>query len=159
MNPQDLISGARLLAYGNGRRGRPRQADLCRAVSAAYYALFHTLAGCSADLLVGGTRRNRSQLAWEQTYRALEHGHAANQCRNASVMARFPGAVQDFGEWFVVVQSQRHYADYAPITAFTRTDVVHIVGMTENIITQFNAVPTPDRRAFAIYALLRSRPN
>ena len=49
MNPQDLISGARLLAQGNGRRGRPRQADLCRAVSTAYYALFHTLAGCGAD--------------------------------------------------------------------------------------------------------------
>lgn len=159
MNPQDLISGARLLAYGNGRRGRPRQADLCRAVSAAYYALFHTLAGCGADLLVGGTRRSRSQPAWEQTYRALEHGHAAHQCRNASVMARFPGAVQDFGEWFVALQSQRHYADYAPNTAFTRLQVVRMVDTTESIIAQSNAVPTPDRRAFAIYALLRSRPN
>lgn len=157
MNPQDLISGARLLAYGNGRRGRPRQADLCRSVSAAYYALFHTLAGCCADLLVGSTRSRRSQPAWEQTYRALEHGHAANQCRNAAVMARFPEAVQEFGEWFVVVQSQRHYADYAPITAFNRTAVVRLVDTTESIIAQFNAVPTRDRRAFAIYALLRLR--
>ena len=157
MNPQDLISGARLLAHGNGRRGRPRQADLCRAISAAYYALFHTLAGCGADLLVGSTRGSRSQPAWEQTYRALEHGHSAQQCRNASMMARFPGAVQDFGAWFVDLQRQRHYADYAPITAFTRTDVVRTVDMTESIIAQFNAVPIRDRRAFAIYALLRLR--
>ena len=157
MNPQDLISGARLLAHGNGRRGRPRQADLCRAISAAYYALFHTLAGCGADLLVGSTRSRRSQPAWEQTYRALEHGHAANQCRNASVMARFPAAVQEFGEWFVGLQSQRHYADYAPNTAFSRTAVVRMVDMTESIIAQFNAVPIRDRRAFAIYALLRLR--
>ena len=157
MNPQDLISGARLLAHGNGRRGRPRQADLCRAISTAYYALFHTLARCGADLLVGSTRSSRSQPAWEQTYRALEHGHAANQCRNATVMARFPGAVQEFGEWFVGLQGQRHYADYAPTTAFTRTDIVHMVDMTESVIAQFNAVPTRDRRAFAIYALLRLR--
>lgn len=34
-----------------------------------------------------------------------------------------------------------------------------MVDATESIIAQFNAVPTPDRRAFAIYALLRSRPN
>ena len=157
MNPQDLISGARLLAHGNGRRGRPRQADLCRAVSTAYYALFHTLAGCGADLIAGATRRSRSQPAWEQTYRALEHGHARQQCRNTSVMARFPQVVQDFAAWFVDVQRHRHYADYAPVTAFTRTEVVRMVNATENIIAQFNAAPTRDRRAFAIYALFRVR--
>lgn len=157
MNPQDLISGARLLAYGNGRRGRPRQSDLCRAVSAAYYAQFHTLASCGADLLVGSTRSSRSQPAWEQTYRALEHGHARNQCRNISVMERFPPPVQEFGAWFVEMQRQRHYADYAPITALNRTAVVRMVDTTESIIAQFNAVPIRDRRAFAIYALLRLR--
>ena len=157
MNPQDLISGARLLARGNGRRGRPRQADLCRAVSTAYYALFHTLAGCGADLIAGATRRSRSHPAWEQTYRALEHGHARNQCRNTSVMARFPLEVQDFARWFVEVQRYRHYADYAPITALTRTEVVRMVDATENIIAQFNAAPAGDRRAFAIYVLFRVR--
>ena len=34
-----------------------------------------------------------------------------------------------------------------------------MVDATESIIAQFNAVLTPDRRAYAIYALLRSRPN
>ena len=43
MNPRDLIKIARQLASGavDGNRGRPRQAELRRAVSAAYYALFH----------------------------------------------------------------------------------------------------------------------
>ena len=157
MNPQDLISGARLLAHGNGRRGRPRQTDLCRAVSASYYALFHTLAGCGADLIAGATRNSRSQPAWEQTYRGLEHGHARNQCRNASVMARFPEAIQDFGDWFVSMQRFRHHADYAPVTDFNRSNVVDYIDRTESVIAQFNTVPTRDRRAFAIYALLRMR--
>ena len=157
MNPQDLISGARLLAHGNGRRGRPRQADLCRAVSTAYYALFHTLAGGGADLIAGATRRSRSRPAWEQTYRALEHGHARNQCRNHSVMARFPPAVQDFAGWFMEVQRYRHYADYAPVTAFSRANVVRMVDTTEGIIARFNAAPAGERRAFAIYVLLRVR--
>ena len=41
MNPHDLIRIARHLASGavGGIRGRPRQAELRRAVSAAYYAL------------------------------------------------------------------------------------------------------------------------
>ena len=65
--------------------------------------------------------------------------------------------MQDFAEWFVALQRQRHYADYAPVTAFTRINVVRMVDATENIIAQFNAAPTRDRRAFAIYALLRVR--
>ena len=46
MNPQDLLRIAEELARGaiGGGRGRPRQAELRRAISAAYYALFHTLA-------------------------------------------------------------------------------------------------------------------
>ncbi|MCY4185677.1 MAG: hypothetical protein OXC82_09925 [Rhodobacteraceae bacterium] len=39
MQPLDLISTARRLV------GKPRQADLKRALSTAYYALFHALSG------------------------------------------------------------------------------------------------------------------
>ena len=46
MNPHDLIRMARQLASGDlgSGRGRPRQAELRRAVSTAYYAMFHALA-------------------------------------------------------------------------------------------------------------------
>ena len=44
----DLLAQAKHLA---GReRGRPRQASLRRAASAAYYALFHLLLGLPASL-------------------------------------------------------------------------------------------------------------
>lgn len=66
MNPRDLIRIARQLASGavGGNRGRPRQAELRRAVSAAYYAMFHALALSGANTLAGSTRANRSQRAW-----------------------------------------------------------------------------------------------
>lgn len=44
----ELIVTARRLA--NVRTRRPRQADLKRALSTSYYALFHTLAQDCADL-------------------------------------------------------------------------------------------------------------
>lgn len=58
MNPRHLIRIARQLASGvvSGSRGRPRQAELRRAMSAAYYALFHALAYCCADRLAGSGR-------------------------------------------------------------------------------------------------------
>ncbi len=159
MSPQDLISIARHLAGGGvgGSRGRPRQTDLCRAVSAAYYAMFHTLARCGADLLAGATRVIRNESAWEQTYRALEHGHAKNQCSNQSVIRQFPVEIQDFGGHFIDLQRQRHYADYAPNTDYHRLAVVSLIDETERVIAQFNTAPTGERRAFAIHVLFRTR--
>ena len=157
MNPSDLIDIARHLATGGGRRGRPRQTDLCRAVSATYYAMFHTAAQCGADLLAGATRRSRNQAAWEQIYRSLEHGHVKNQCNNRSVMAGFAPSVQQFGRHFVDMQRRRHDADYAPVTDFNRSVIMALIGETERVIAQFNNAPANTRRAFAIHVLFRTR--
>jgi len=54
LNPRDLLRIARQLARWPNR-GRPREANLSRAVSATYYALFHALATCCADMLAGTT--------------------------------------------------------------------------------------------------------
>lgn len=159
MAPDNLISIARHLASGQVglRRGRPRQADLCRAVSTAYYALFHTLARCGADLLAGATPASRSQPAWEQIYRALEHGHAKNQCQNLAVVDRFPPEIREFADHFVLTQRQRHRADYTPVTNLRRQAVTLLIDHTDDVITRFNSAPDRDRRAFAIHALFRTR--
>ena len=47
-----LVGTARRLAT-SGAKGKPRQSDLRRAISTAYYALFHALAKDGADLFVG----------------------------------------------------------------------------------------------------------
>ncbi len=158
MNPHDLLRAAYQLALEPGI-GRPRQANLRRAISTAYYALFHTLANCCADMLAGSTRANRSQRAWRQTYRALEHGHAKNQCVNQSVMNRFPAEIQNFGESFVDMQARRHIADYDPDPddQFARAEVLEYIEDSEETIRDFEDAPTSDRRAFAIYVLLRLR--
>ena len=159
MNPYDLIRIARQLATGaaGGGMGRPRQAELRRAVSTAYYALFHALAHCCADMVVGATRASRSQAAWNQTYRALEHGLARNQCNNRSMMRQFPAEIEGFGKQFVDMQQKRHFADYDPETAFRRNEVIHLIDQTESVIAAFNAVPNIDKRAFAVYVLFRLR--
>ena len=77
-----LIVTARKLAHASTQK--PRQADLKRAISTAYYALFHAMAKNAADLLVG-VGSNRPDKAWTQTYRALQHGMPrAPACRCVS---------------------------------------------------------------------------
>ena len=157
MNPSHLLDIARRLAAGSGRRGRPRQTDLCRAVSAAYYAQFHTVARCCADMIAGATPASRSQTAWEQTYRAPEHGYVRSQCLNRAAMSQFPAEIQEFANQLVIMQRLRHYADYSPETDFERSQVMKLVAETGRLVRQFNNAPTPDRRAFAIHVLLRTR--
>ena len=159
MTPTGLIRIARHLASGGTGSGigRPRQDELCRAVSCAYYAMFHALARCCADMVVGATRARRSQEAWRQAYRALEHGHTKNQCSNSRALRRFGPEIRRFGEQFVYMQRERHAADYDPDANYSRSDVIQFVDDTEGVIAEFEGVDARDRRAFAVYVLLRNR--
>lgn len=159
MDPDDLLRIAEGLARGalGSGVGRPRQAELRRAVSAAYYAMFHALARCGADLLVGTTRASRSQPAWHQVYRALEHGHARNQCNSRTIVSRFPQSVQNFAELFTEMQRLRQSADYDPASSFSRAYVINLVSETTRAVTRFDSADAGDRRAFAVFVLFRLR--
>lgn len=163
MDPFELLRIAEHLASGGAGsgRGRPPQAELRRAVSAAYYAMFHALAACCADMLVGATRASRSQQAWRQTYRSLEHGYAKNQCANQGMMAQFPLAIRKIAELFICMQRRRHVGDYDPDPiqeyAFTRDKVLQFVEEVSRTISDFQDVNAGNRRAFSVFVLLRFR--
>ena len=162
MTPRNYITTALELARAD-HRGRPRETNLRRAVSTAYYALFHCLAACCADMLVGGPSANRSRPAWQQAYRALRHGTARQRCEQSTIVARFPSEIQDFADRFVDMQKKRHLADYDPyamrnpITRLVKSDVIQDIRVAEGIIHRFNQCSTRDRRAFAVYVLLDRR--
>ena len=159
MDPRDLLSIAERLASGGLgiRRGRPRQSELRRAVSTAYYALFHTMAACCADSLIGTSPAVRRGPAWERAYRALNHGFAKDQFRNTEQMSQFSRPLLDFALQFVFMQSERENADYNPNTEFSRFQVLQSIVESRQKIEAFNAVESLERRAFAAHALWRSR--
>ncbi|MDE0039894.1 MAG: hypothetical protein OXU77_20405 [Gammaproteobacteria bacterium] len=135
---------------------RPRKADLCRAVSSSYYALFHCLAKNCADLLAR-TGTHTSRPAWRQAYRALQHGTAKSRCEQRDVMRRFPNPIQDFGNLFVEMQRKRHTADYDPDAQFRKSDVVTDIDRVEDVVARFSRVAATERRALAIHVLLAQR--
>ncbi len=151
---RDIIYTARNLAVLDRRK--PRQANLRRAASSAYYALFHCLAEHCADLLVGGAGANRSRQAWRQTYRGLQHGVIRKRCQDRRIR-EFSEGVQDFAAIFCTMQTRRHEADYDPYSRFSRLEVIEDIGRVQNAITCFENVSDKDRRAFAVYVLLPLR--
>ena len=152
MRDTDFIATAWRLAE-SGHPGRPLETDLRRAVSTAYYALFHCLAASCAATLVGGIGSNRNERAWTRTCRALEHGVVRRRCLRQQDIASFPGAIQDFAKAFVELQGRRHMADYAPEAPFSKSDVTRAINLAESVIADFSAVNLADRRAFAVRIL------
>ena len=153
MKGQELIAQANRLARAT--RQRPRQVDVNRAVSTAYYAMFHTLARLCADTVVG-TGKTRSTAAWLQTYRALAHGFAKNACSQAHNKG-FPPEILGFADAFVHLQRLRHDADYDPSRTFKRYDVISMIERAERVILGLAAAPRPDLRAFVALVLLPER--
>lgn len=155
MKPRDYIDlSKRMLTVSNGK---PSQVVLRRATSTAYYALFHTLAACGANLLIGGTKSTRSNEAWRQVYRALEHGFAKNTCRNGEIISKFPKGIEDFANMFVAMQEKRHKADYDPTVSFSKSAVRQDINAAEEAMHAFEVEHRRDRCAFAAYVLFKNR--
>ena len=155
MDPQELIRAARLLAAGQSSPGQPTDAELRRAVSTAYYALFHALASCCADLLVGvdlARKDHPRHVLWIQTYRALDHSDTKRRCEK-HIVRTFPIPIQEFANQFANMQKNRHDADYNPDASFTPDQVLKLIDETEVRITDFQNVSEDDRRAFAFYVM------
>jgi uncharacterized protein (UPF0332 family) len=150
-----LIVTARKLA--NASPLKPRQADLRRAVSTAYYALFHALAKDAADMLVG-VGANRPDKAWRHAYRALQHGDAKTACLELRYNnLGFPQTLVECAGTFAILQERRHSADYDPDYRATRADALDAISLAEQAIAGLTAAARKDRRAFAVQLLFRKR--
>lgn len=154
MKALHLIRTARKLARGRG--GKPQQADLRRAISTAYYALFHCAAKAYADALIG-TSKTRNDLAWRQVYRSLVHTQVARCCNNKEIMKQFSQEIQDFGYIFSILQSRRYDADYDPYETFYRSEVLRDIKHAEDAINNFGKTKLYDRKAFVAFATTNPR--
>jgi hypothetical protein len=159
----DLLRQAQQLARREPRR--PRQASLRRAVSAAYYALFHLLIREATTALVSEpTLRDRFA-------RAFEHGDMKQASRafgNALPAALpaltggllIPPALQQVALTFVDLQEERHEADYNVSRVFGRVEVNDLVTRAQNAFQQWRTVRTdPVARVYLAALLLWKKWN
>jgi hypothetical protein len=154
VQPRELLASARILL--RSKQGRPTDASLRRAVSAGYYALFHCVCHECADLLIGPRKSKRSEEAWRQVYRSLDHNAAKRRCRNPSI-DNFPSGIKGFADVFVTMQDKRHDADYNPRAQFTRSSVTNDLQVVGAAMTNFKKAPLSDRRAFCALLLFALR--
>ena len=157
MNWQHLFDAAKSLAGlandAPAGSGRPRQVMLQRAVSTAYYAMFHALCGSNSDTLIGTVPIGPDIGLWLKIYRALGHREAKD--RLASYRQQNPVLdIQNFASVFSSTQEQRHNADYNPRRSFSRSEVDRLIARAEAATVAFRKLTAQQRRALATHLLL-----
>ena len=152
---EDHINFAKNLCPNNDSNN-PGQTDLRRAVSTAYYAVFHALARECANALVGDDESNRSKRAWVQVYRGLSHSDAKIACSRA-LGINFPEEIKEFADAFRQLQPARHEVDYNPIIELEKNDVINYINIAGDSIEGIKNVDKKHKVAFAAWVLFKKR--
>jgi hypothetical protein len=106
-----------------------RQTDLRRAISAAYYGLFHFTLTAAADMILGSSDRGSARYAL--VYRTVDHSRLRALC--TQLQGTHPknlpfeplggfGSVADFARIAGNLQELRNLADYDPSQDITPDD-------------------------------------
>ena len=133
----------------------PSQTDMRRAISTAYYAVFHTLAVSNAELIAGQPQSNMSSYAWERVYRRLDHGRARNNL--CAVLNLLSSNGENFARAFIDLQDLRQEADYDPNFSVTRTRALNIIAQAETAIRDFAQLTQEERRLLAAQSMFDRR--
>lgn len=161
---RDLLAQARLLVDKEPKR--PKQASLRRAISSSYYALFHLLVDQSCRFVVSGNSVERRALR-EQLARSYDHGAMKNASRTfagaglnpwLAVGTPPPAELVRVAESFVVLQEQRHEADYNVGRSFTRNETLALIAQAEDAFKSREGVKGSSAAdAYLIALLIRAR--
>jgi hypothetical protein len=157
VNPDHLFEQAdRLMSPPGG--GAPRQADLRRAISSAYYGVFHAVVTEAADEFAGKSNRRTPQ--YELAYRSIDHRSLRALCADIT-KPKLPKRYSKyeptggFGPDLSLVatavidlQEKRLAADYDPLLRVRTSDAALAVATGRTALIRFRKANRTRRRAF-----------
>lgn len=166
LSPEHLFEQAdRLIAPPAA--GPPRQVDLRRAISSAYYGIFHAMLAAAADQFVGVTKRSTSQ--YGLVYRSIDHRSLQNLCEeakkpNLSLKYRsyvpsngFGPNITAFALAALELREKRHAADFDPMIRIRSSDAKLAVNTARAALARFEKASATRRRAFLSLLLFPPR--
>jgi uncharacterized protein (UPF0332 family) len=120
--------------------GQPRNADLRRAVSSAYYGLFHAITGAAANELISkSSDDDKLKFTRHIDHRSIKMvcewvlglnqptTQKGNIYRDIIVAAKTSTLLTDLAIIFTSLQDERHRADYDHFANFTRPQVLSLI--------------------------------
>ena len=155
MNSDHLIELAeQILQIGASKR---RQATINRAISTAYYALFHALAAECVARTVGVPRSPRYWQTVTPIHRALDHGSTRKVFERLVRDSTTPDLLKQVGDTFLDLQSARHSADSDPSSRYSRQKAADLIAEARQAMDALRALPREDRLILAVQLITRPR--
>jgi hypothetical protein len=157
---------ARLLA-APGASPPPTEGQLRRAVSTAYYALFHRVLRAGAERFMGPG--NETRPGYSLIYRGFSHGRMKSVCtsidaaRLSDTLQRQLGTqavgqdMRNFANSFLALQEDRHRADYDPHAKFTHSGAVDAVDQAELALHAFDRATGEEQADVLALMLVNTR--
>lgn len=159
---EDLFLQARMLATIDP--GKPKQANLRRALSSAYYAVFHFLVREACRTQIG---TKHTQAGYRHVLaRAFSHTVMKQACTSfgggtlkATIVKGLPAGfsvppeIQSLAGMFIDMQELRHLADYDLSKRFERVDVLAEIARAEIQVVRFASLSSSDEKKFFLACL------
>jgi uncharacterized protein (UPF0332 family) len=154
----DLLDQALRLAKIDVKK--PKQANLRRAISSAYYAVFHLLVDEACRAQIGAQHH---QAPFRRVLgRAFAHGVMKDACKSFGggalkkgvakglpVGFTIPSEIREIAGTFVDLQENRHLADYDLTERFKRSEVLMLIADLRQESQNFkNLAPSNEKRFF-----------
>lgn len=166
LNPEHLFEQADALIRPPPA-GPPRQVNLRRAISAAYYGIFHATVTSAADLGIGAIHRGTKQ--YGLVYRSIDHRSLRELCEQAQ-RQKLPGRfsayapqngfgpdIAAFATAVIELQEKRHRADYDPLIRANTADALLAVTTARAALARLQQADSASRQAFLTFLLFRPR--
>jgi len=164
-NPDHLFEQADKLI--TPQVGRLRQSDIRRAISAAYYGIFHATITKAADQFVGLTNRDKSH--YGLVYRSVSHSRLrelCNEVQKSTLSNKYRPYVPATGfgphivavaEAIIELQEKRHSADYDIMVRMNRSDAALAIATAKAALGRFDKAGQQEQLAF--FSLLLFSPR
>jgi hypothetical protein len=166
LNPDHLFEQAEKLIVPSSA-GPPRQADVRRAISSAYYGVFHATLTAAADQFVGVGKRSTSQ--YGLVYRSVDHRWLRALCDEVkkpkptskfaphAPVSGFGADIFAYAGAVLELQVKRHSADYDPLTRVKTSDAEVAIILARTALRRFSAATPVKREAFLSLLLFPPR--
>jgi hypothetical protein len=166
LNPDHLFDQADRLAAAPVS-GRPRQVDLRRAISSAYYGVFHFVLAALADEFVGVGQRSSGR--YGLVYRSLDHRTLKDICGDIAKQTLphrytpylptegFGADIQAFARGTIELQENRHRADYNPEPRFGSSEATLAISSARGAVQHFGRASQERKKAFLTLLLCPPR--
>jgi uncharacterized protein (UPF0332 family) len=126
-----------------------------RAVSTAYYAVFHALAKSCAGALLPHARRGTEE--YMRIYRALDHGPLRTAFTQAP--SKDHPRLKKIGPIIIRLQNERHRADYLPPDSklFPESEVQELIEQAQFVVNELADLDDASCQLLAICLWFRDR--